>query len=183
MFPLQLERNSGQLELQEPLPYGRSIRPASISNPLAAETNICEAHSKFQMGALLEGNQNWLAHLEHLMVKLTQPNECKTLFIGTTEVENLVHLPTGCGLHTALISSGSAFFCVCFIFKEKIKYKHTYHKLSKFTDLPVCTIWYRFRHSLGLCGFPSLRELLWELLPQECQSQQDSAMLWWKWMD
>ncbi|XP_068396456.1 retinal-specific phospholipid-transporting ATPase ABCA4 isoform X5 [Eschrichtius robustus] len=52
------ERNSGPLEVQEPLPYGHSIRPASISNPLAAETNTCEAHSEFQMGALLEGNQN-----------------------------------------------------------------------------------------------------------------------------
>ncbi|XP_036686081.1 retinal-specific phospholipid-transporting ATPase ABCA4 isoform X1 [Balaenoptera musculus] len=46
----KLERNSGPLEVQEPLPYGRSIRPASISNPLAAETNTCEAHSEFQMG-------------------------------------------------------------------------------------------------------------------------------------
>ena len=153
--------------MQEPLPHGHSVTPASISNPLAAETNTEEAHSRLHMEAFSEGNRNWLAHPKQLMGKLTQPSEYKMHFIQTTEGEALVHLPSGRGLHAALISSGSAFYvcvcvCVCMIFKVKIKCKHTYNKLSQFIPLPECTIWCSFGHSLYPYGLPSLHQLVWE---------------------
>lgn len=117
-----------------------------------------------QIGGFFRRKQKLTRSPETSDGKLMQPNERRTRFFQSRPQREKPGAAFLLALASTLFSFQVDLRCVCVrvcvIFKEKIKCKHTFNKLSPLTPLPEGTIWCSFGHSRCPYGLPSWHELM-----------------------